>query len=112
MNDFISRQAAIDAAVGAVDEWDGGSNEHRHDMIASAINALPPAQQWIPVTQSLPTQYGSYLVSMRDDAFVYWQVCISTFNQKDKKWSFYDNSFGMKVTAWMPMPEPYKEEKG
>ena len=37
-NDFISKQDAIDAAIEAVDEWDGGHNLTREDMIAEAIN--------------------------------------------------------------------------
>lgn len=45
MDRLISLQAAIDAAIEAVDEWDGGYNLTRADMIADAINnALPSAQ--------------------------------------------------------------------
>ena len=45
MTNLISRQAAVDAAIEAVDEWDGGYNLTRADMIADAINnAVPSAQ--------------------------------------------------------------------
>jgi len=45
MDDLISRQEAIDAAIEAVDEWDGGYNLSRADMIEKAINNLPSAQR-------------------------------------------------------------------
>ena len=54
-NDCISRQAAIDAAIEAADEWDGGYNFTRANMIADAINNIAPSAQperrkaeWIP----------------------------------------------------------------
>ena len=55
MSDLINRQDAIDAAINAVDEWDGGSNLTREDMIADAINNTVPSAEpewkkgkWIP----------------------------------------------------------------
>ena len=42
--DLISRQAAIDAAIVAADEWDGGYDVDREHMIEDAIKALPSAQ--------------------------------------------------------------------
>ena len=44
MSDLISRQAAIDAAIDAADDWDGGYSLSRADMIERAINNLPSAQ--------------------------------------------------------------------
>ena len=44
MSDTISRQAAIDAAIDAADDWDGGYSLSRADMIERAINNLPSAQ--------------------------------------------------------------------
>lgn len=44
-NDCISREAAIDAAIEAVDEWDDGCNLTRADMIADAINNTVPSAQ-------------------------------------------------------------------
>lgn len=40
--DTVSRKQAIDAAIEAVDEWDGGFNLTRADIIEKALNALPP----------------------------------------------------------------------
>ena len=41
MSDLIRRRDAIDAAIDAVDEWDGGYNRTRGSMIENAINSLP-----------------------------------------------------------------------
>lgn len=115
-DDLISRKEAIIAASNAVDEWDGGPNEHRYDMIASAINALLAAQQWIPVSERLPEHKNAR----------YW-VCTDTGHQCECRWT--DNRFGIcnlsgawgwsifdtpqysNVVAWMPLPEPYKEDE-
>ena len=42
--DCISRKTAIDAAIEAVDEWDGGYNKERERMIRWALLGLPSAQ--------------------------------------------------------------------
>ena len=45
MKDLIERQAAINAAIDAADDWDGGYSLSRQaDMIERAINNLPSAQ--------------------------------------------------------------------
>ena len=43
MSDLIERKQAIDAAIEAVDEWDGGFNFTRACIIKKALKALPPA---------------------------------------------------------------------
>lgn len=42
--DTISRQAAIDAAIDAADDWEGCTNIGRQKRIENYINKLPPAQ--------------------------------------------------------------------
>ena len=39
--DTISRQAAIEKAIEAADEWDGGCNIEREKIITKALNELP-----------------------------------------------------------------------
>jgi hypothetical protein len=43
MTDYILREAAIEEAIDAVDEWDGGYNPHRAAQIRDGINAIPAA---------------------------------------------------------------------
>ena len=51
MEELISRQAAIDAAIEAVDDWDGRTNIGRQKRIEKYINALlsaePKRGKWI-----------------------------------------------------------------
>ena len=41
MDEMIFKKAAIDAAIEAADEWDGGCNPEREKAIRTAIMALP-----------------------------------------------------------------------
>ena len=43
-DDSISRAAAIDAAVEAADEWDGGYSRSREEIITLKLRMLPSAQ--------------------------------------------------------------------
>lgn len=42
--DVISRQAAIDVAIEAADDWDGGCSKERERFIRDALEELPSAQ--------------------------------------------------------------------
>ena len=57
MQDLISRQAAIDAAIEAADEWDGGCNPEREKAIRTAIMALPTVDA-VPVVRCKECKYG------------------------------------------------------
>ena len=72
---------------------------------------------WIPVSERLPDKYGAYIVTYKTD-----ETDIATFdpdrlNKYNGAWSACDaNGFywlknkGLEVIAWMPRPEPYREE--
>ena len=55
-DDAISRQAAINVAVDAVDDWDGGCNKTREEYIRKALETIPPVTpkprtgHWIRIT--------------------------------------------------------------
>ena len=61
------------------------------------IQEFPPARRWIPVTERLPEKTGKYLVSVKNG-----NVYAGTF-------SAYEGAFNCAATAWMELPEPYKE---
>ncbi len=44
MSDLISRQVAIDVAVEAADEWDGGYSRSREEVITMKLRMLPSVQ--------------------------------------------------------------------
>lgn len=84
MNDrLISLNVAIDAAIEAVDNWEGNTSIGRQKRIEKILKALPPvqsepksyrmgfqagyaaAQRWIPVTEKLPDKEGLYLCTVQ-----------------------------------------------
>lgn len=79
---------------------------------APTIEAEP---HWIPCKERLPDQYGNYLISIDGE-----EPDIGTINPNDPRgWSLCDaNGFywasdkALNITAWMPLPEPYKGEQG
>ena len=110
MNDIINRQDAINAAIEAADIWDGYYSPERERMITERLKKVPTAQpRWIPVTERLPEEDSDILV---------------TYVEKDEKkivpvnyghGTWFDCIFDMAlnpvgVLAWIPLPEPYKEE--
>ena len=65
MNDSISRQAAIDAAIEAVDSWDGGCNIGRQKRIENYIKRLPPVQ--LATDTNVGTKLGTNLAEVGTD---------------------------------------------
>lgn len=67
---------------------------------------------WIPCQERLPEQYGNYLISIDGE-----ELDIGTINPYDHRgWSLCDangfywaNDRALNITAWMPLPEPWKE---
>lgn len=79
------------------------------DKIANApsIDAVP---QWIPCSESLPEEYGNYLITTHDG-----NVDIGTIDPKKKSvWSACDADgfyWLREVVAWMPLPKPYERKE-
>lgn len=48
MEELISRQSAIDAALSAADDWDGGCNKSRDKYITNALLDLPSVHPKLP----------------------------------------------------------------
>ena len=102
MNDLINRQAAIDALGDRPEVWTDSDYEiaqrNQYDADRLAIETVPSAQQWIPVTERSPDSTQLVIVTLADGevcAEIYWGNRIGWLS---------DN-----VVAWMPLPEPYKE---
>lgn len=85
-----------------------------------------PEQQWIPCSEMLPDKEGYYLTTSRsyltDDGCA-GRVEILAYGKplmpmngkaaRKPKWYDYDRDgdyYRDGVVAWMPLPEPYKEE--
>ena len=81
--------------------------------LSEAIKAVfaQPEPQWIPCECKLPEEKGEYLVTYHP---CYWdnvqadvKVGIDSFRGKTT-WA---KKKHQRVVAWMPLPEPYEEEK-
>lgn len=66
-----------------------------------------PKTDWIPCEERLPSEEGFYVVTIED----YFKPVISNFSVKNQKWYWRDRVTETKnVTAWQPLPQPYKKE--
>lgn len=64
---------------------------------------------WIPVSERLPEASGTYQVTCMDGRI--YHSTYAKFKSKLKRWELTGARAYWKVTAWMPLPEPYKEVK-
>lgn len=58
--DYVSREDAINVAIDAVDEWDGGCNTSRATMISNAIKMLPPVTPQEPILDKIRAEIEEY----------------------------------------------------
>lgn len=114
--DTISRQAAINA-IHEIEHIDCEGWELIDD-IEECLKQLPSAQQWTPVSEGLP-EITEHHVSevvicyLADGAYCFGSLEENIFGQVG--WSCerddeYHQPVG-EVLAWMPLPEPYKEDE-
>ena len=128
MTDYISRQVAIDAMSEALKRV---FPEHQR-IAEKCLNALPSAQQWIPCSERLPKECEEVLITWVNanpasyNAYIkgipftgcglhckgrwFWYSATCRDYLQEYGYSQGDEvDDGIKITAWMPLPEPYKE---
>ena len=122
-DDCISREEAIKACL---DGWNKGYKEILED-IRNLPSVNPSPCDWIPVSERLPEKRGSYLVTQKAifPGHILRRIVgyalnlhdVDEYDFKGKKrpgWYEYDIEWGYReledITAWMPLPEPYKAE--
>jgi hypothetical protein len=133
MSDLIERQAAYDALMAEPPKlydssvWES-ARCHQWRMDMDAIKALPSAQpdHWVPCSERLPEKSGLYLTWTKFpyeeepswliinydadcESFGEWEEHYhpDTLGYLDSEFNEFENVF-----AWMPLPEPYREEGG
>lgn len=119
MSDLISRQNAIKAIKDLPNCPNGYSDTYDKARIIGVIEDLPSAQQWIPYSERLPEEEDMYLVTgitkdgyrFRDTVSMHfnrWTGYGDTMSKPDVVWETFEDTDT--VIAWMPLPEPYKED--
>ena len=104
MKDLIERQAVIEINR----SYHGQMPNEVNYRILKEINELPSAQpepQWIPVSEKLPGENEFVLVTFG------WfgrktDPGVNIDEIRDGDWMISEV-----VTAWMPLPEPYRAER-
>lgn len=69
------------------------------EILSLAIKGLE-SSTWIPVTERLPEEDGRYLCTYENE----FGICVDFGKFYKGDW------FVGRVTAWMPLPQPYKAE--
>jgi hypothetical protein len=103
MDDLISRQAAINIVKFECGEWRGLAK-----TIVEEIEKLPSAQPgWIPCSERLPRQGQEVICQCRANMIRVLELdaCGDWYQDAEH---CYMSGF---VIAWMPLPEPYREEE-
>ena len=78
-----------------------------NDMKALEVLKERPHGEWIPCSERLPKAGQVVIVSdVRGDVYEYTMNLLNVDKYIDDKWTF----MGYEILAWMPLPEPYKEE--
>ena len=116
MSDLISRQDAIDAvrkcAIKNIGDW--AMLVDKAEAIL-ALNALPSADtEWIPCSERLPDIGELVLITQNrgDGDKTVETAYLTSDGPNDLYWSIelFKSRETDEVLAWMPLPEPYREE--
>jgi hypothetical protein len=68
------------------------------------LEKLEQEPRWIPTSERLPEEDGEYYATVYDTDENYKYMDIAEL--EDGIWQYKDY---VKVLAWMPLPEPYRE---
>lgn len=109
------REKLEELIVEAKRQWQGGTNNIdgriADHLIANGVTFAKDTNDsgnWISVKERLPEESGTHIVvalngHAKEVTFVKWQ-------KMNKMWNLIGARSYWKVTHWMPLPEPLKEE--
>ena len=73
-------------------------------------HGIADAMKWIPCSERLPEHGGRYLISVLDG--INRRTTVAPYLPRCKAWAMNGRMAYWKVIAWLPLPEPYREEDG
>lgn len=104
MSDLIRRSEAIGIIEDNIGK-DYMTPMARLYSARSELSALPSAEaEWIPVSERLPEKDELVLVTVWNDVSIAWRNIYGGWESAEDMYEKGD------VTAWMPLPKPYREE--
>lgn len=119
INELISKQAIIDEIWKLRRSQQMLDDTQKADLVMQGIylvekviEKLPsvqPEPHWIPCSERLPEESGSYLCTCLDGHRS--MVTQVKFHPRIKSWNLTGARAYWKVVAWQPLPEPWKGEK-
>ena len=123
MSDLISRGDAIKAVLvsnlsactvfGRSEE--GMATAKELIQVIKKLPSVQPEQRWIPCSERLPEKKRKTYWVCTDAEYqceCRWTNNRFGFGESDNwGWSYFDVPQYTEVIAWMPLPEPYKEDK-
>jgi hypothetical protein len=86
-----------------------GNSNILKEPLQLAISALTQQLNngWIPVSERLPDKGGYYLVGTQYETP---RAMVGFYYTERNEWNYWMSQLPiMSVTAWQPLPEPYKE---
>ena len=87
---------------------DGDNNRANRIIDAADSYAEDCEPHWIPCSERLPEESKRYLISALDG--VGRRTTVASYQSTYKAWTMTGRMAYWKVVAWMPLPEPYKED--
>ena len=78
---------------------------NRDEVLKLATVAKKETVQWIPVSERLPEFHDEVLVTALGEVAIAWLYVDGRWRSNDLVESMYKY-----ITAWMPLPEPWKGE--
>lgn len=108
---------ATDLSIGRYGEYtDGSEYAFTNREVVDVILRQPKVGEWIPVSERLPEESTECVVTikMKYEWEIEFEINVDVATYLDGDWCTFNDWFEgqqyYEVTAWMPLPEPYRKD--